>query len=109
MAHAIFLLNMASGTHFMIRSLLLRSAAIFLGGVALAYIIDAALFAHRVAANSAAAFGSVQVYLTTPVKGSRLEIFTDQPQTIPCVHALFPHSGASPCWYLKRHAMQQIN
>jgi len=93
----------------MIRSFLLRGAAILIGAAAIVYIVDAAVFAHRVAANGTAAFGSVQVYLTTPTKGSRLEIFTDQPQTIPCAHALFPHNGAPPCWYLKRHSMQQIN
>jgi len=25
-----------------------------------------------------------------------------------CVNALFPHSGAWPCWYVKRHTTQTI-
>jgi hypothetical protein len=26
-----------------------------------------------------------------------------------CVNALFPHSGAWPCWYVSRHTMQMIS
>jgi hypothetical protein len=29
-------------------------------------------------------------------------------QTITCVHSLFPHSGFSPCWYIKKHLQQPI-
>ena len=25
-----------------------------------------------------------------------------------CVNALLPHSGSSPCWYVKRHTTQTI-
>jgi len=93
----------------MIRSLLFRGAGILLAAFALVYLADAAILSRKVAANKAAAFGSVQIYLTTPLKDSRLEIFTDQPETVVCVHALFPHYGDSPCWYVSRHTTQQIN
>ncbi|HUO35215.1 MAG TPA: hypothetical protein VMU43_09500 [Candidatus Acidoferrum sp.] len=90
----------------MIRSALLRGAAIIVIVIAGAYIVDGAIFEHRVAMGGSSAFGSVRVYLATPEKGNRLEIFTGQPHIVPCAHALFPRGGASPCWYLKRHTTQ---
>ncbi|HTV60915.1 MAG TPA: hypothetical protein VMJ93_18725 [Verrucomicrobiae bacterium] len=93
----------------MIRSFLLRALAILAALFAAIYILDTAIVSHKAATNKAAAFGSVQVYLATPTKGSRLEIFTDQPESVTCVHALFPHYGDSPCWYVSRHTTQQID
>ena len=29
-------------------------------------------------------------------------------QTVTCVHSLFPHSGFSPCWYVKPRINQPI-
>ena len=29
-------------------------------------------------------------------------------QTVTCVHSLFPHSGYSPCWYVKPRINQPI-
>jgi hypothetical protein len=29
-------------------------------------------------------------------------------QTITCVHALFPHSGFSPCWYVRKQMQQPV-
>jgi hypothetical protein len=29
-------------------------------------------------------------------------------QTVTCVHSLFPHSGYSPCWYIKPRINQPI-
>lgn len=93
----------------MTRGRLLRAAAGIVALVAVAYIIDSVIFWRLLSTNRAAAFGTVQVYLTTPTKGSRLEIFTDQPQTVACVHALFPREGDPPCWYASRHTTQQVN
>jgi hypothetical protein len=37
-------------------------------------------------------------------------IFTfDPPQPWTCVHAVFPHAGSLPCWYLSRHPDQRTN
>lgn len=93
----------------MIRRALARGACALLAAVAIAYIVDTLIFSHRMSANRAAAFGSVQVLMTTPTKGNRLEIFTDQPQIITCAHALFPHQGSPPCWYASRHTTEQVN
>jgi hypothetical protein len=29
-------------------------------------------------------------------------------QTITCVHSLFPHSGYSPCWYVRKQMQQPV-
>jgi hypothetical protein len=92
----------------MMRGWLLRGVACIIALIASAYVIDSLVFWHRMSSNGAAAFGSVQVYLTTPTKSNRLEIFTDQPQSVTCAHALFPHEGASPCWYASRHTTLQV-
>lgn len=93
----------------MIQRILVRVLAMLVAAIAIAYIVDTLVFLHKLSANRAAAFGSVQVLLTTPTKAGRLEIFTDLPQTVTCAHALFPHDGASPCWYASRHTTQQVN
>lgn len=44
-------------------------------------------------------------------KGNKTEYTIDQvqpQQTAECVHALFPHNGDLPCWYLKRKFAQPI-
>jgi hypothetical protein len=44
-------------------------------------------------------------------KGNKTEYAIDQvqpQQTGVCVHALFPHAGDPPCWYLKRKFAQPI-
>ncbi len=44
-------------------------------------------------------------------KGNKTEyqIDADNPtQTVTCVHALFPHTGYSPCWQVKRTLHQTI-
>ncbi len=56
-------------------------------------------------------FGSVEVQklLAVPQKNHKMEYIADPPQTQQCVHSLFPQLGLTPCWYLARHAMQQVN
>lgn len=56
-------------------------------------------------------FGSVEVQklLAVPQKNHKTEYIADPPETQQCVHSLFPQLGLAPCWYLARHAMQQVN
>jgi hypothetical protein len=56
-------------------------------------------------------FGTVhmQPYITVPRKDGRMEFLLDEPFEQTCVHALFPHSGASPCWYLERERSRRKN
>ena len=49
--------------------------------------------------------------LAIPEKNGKTEyeVDTQNPeQTVTCVHALFPHSGYSPCWYVKPRINQPI-
>ena len=32
-----------------------------------------------------------------------------EPEKQTCVNSIFPHLGYSPCWYVKRHKIQQAN
>jgi len=56
-------------------------------------------------------FGSVQVdkSFAVKLKNQRTEYMFEPPQAEQCVHSLFPHLGAPPCWYLERHAEQQVS
>ena len=57
------------------------------------------------------AFGSVvvQPYYAVALKDGKTEFFMLSPEPRPCVHALFPHFGAAPCWYLEGHRRQRID
>jgi hypothetical protein len=49
--------------------------------------------------------------LAIPEKNGKTSYEIDQQnpqQTITCVHSLFPHSGYSPCWYVKPRMNQPI-
>jgi hypothetical protein len=35
-------------------------------------------------------------------KSGKSEFIPADPQTVTCVHSLFPHAGYSPCWYVTR-------
>jgi hypothetical protein len=49
--------------------------------------------------------------LAIPEKNGKTEYEVDArnpEQTVTCVHSLFPHSGYSPCWYVKPRINQPI-
>ena len=49
--------------------------------------------------------------LAIPEKNGKTsyEVDAQNPQqTVFCVHAIFPHGGASPCWYVKPRLNQPI-
>jgi len=49
--------------------------------------------------------------LAIPQKSGKFDYQIDQLQpteTLSCVHALFPHYGDGPCWYLKPRVNQPI-
>ena len=76
----------------------------------LAYLIDFAVLRWKVA-NTRNAMGVVTVrpYYAVPRKDHREEYIIDDPTDVSCVHSLFPHAGASPCWYLSRHRDRRID
>jgi hypothetical protein len=53
-------------------------------------------------------FEEVTYYIAAMLKNGRVEVFYDQPQTEVCVHALFPHLGYRPCWYVTRHTVRRV-
>jgi len=94
-----------------------RLRRIFLGivlfGLAtalLAFGVDFAAFRLRLATNRNP-YGSVVVtrYYAVLQKSGKTQFIFDPPAPETCVHALFPHSGVLPCWYLNRHPEQRTN
>jgi hypothetical protein len=63
------------------------------------------------AAKGREPFGSVQVtrYEVVPEKNNHMEFFYDAPETVECVHSLFPHFGDNPCWYASRHKEERTD
>ena len=51
----------------------------------------------------------VQPYYFVPQKNGKAEIMVLDPEMRTCVQSLFPHLGAPPCWYLKRHTQVEID
>jgi len=74
------------------------------------YLGDYVSISHLIP-NGREQFGSVEVrkLLAVPQKDHKTEYIADPPQREQCVHSLFPQLGLTPCWYLERHAVQQVN
>ena len=87
-----------------------RLLIITLASLSALYIGDYVSIRYRLAKNRAP-FGvvTVQRYYAVPQKNRKTEFYFDQPETQSCVHSLFPHFGYSPCWYLNRKKIKQIN
>jgi hypothetical protein len=83
----------------LVRSIVIGlSAAV--GITLLAYAIDSIVFRYRVHP-----FGQITVnsYDAVQQKNGKTEFLFNPPEAQTCVHALFPHAGFVPCWYLQRH------
>ena len=52
---------------------------------------------------------TITFFYATGVKGGKVEVFYDQPQTQVCVHSIFPHQGHRPCWRFSRSCIQLIS
>jgi len=74
------------------------SAAV--GITLLAYAVDSIVFRYRVQP-----FGQITVnsYDAVQQKNGKTEFIFNPPEAQTCVHALFPHAGFVPCWYLQHH------
>ena len=77
---------------------------------ALAYVADYGVIRYRVATQRSP-FGEavLQPYYAIHQKNGKIEFQFQDPQTMPCVNALFPRFGMSPCWYARRHPQKQID
>ena len=81
-----------------------------LAGIALIlYASDHAVFRYRVSRGADSALSSVTIFYAAAVKGGKVSVFYDQPQTQPCVRSLFPQGGYEPCWYLRRHTVRVVD
>jgi hypothetical protein len=73
-------------------------AALVAAAVAL-YAGDFAWFEYRMQnAKPNDPLETMTFYYATDIKGGKVEVFDDQPQTAICVHSIFPHGGYKPCW-----------
>jgi hypothetical protein len=56
-------------------------------------------------------FSSVTVrpYYAVPLNNGGTEFMFQDARPESCVQSLFPHWGAPPCWYLRRHTEHRIN
>jgi hypothetical protein len=52
---------------------------------------------------------TVSRFLSVPLKGQKTEYDFLGAANVPCVVALFPHGGDTPCWYLQLHPNQWDN
>jgi hypothetical protein len=93
-----------------IRRIFLGSLLFILTTATLTYVADFGLFRLRVAAGRNP-YGSVVVSRSYAVlqKNGKTQFIFDPPAPETCVHALLPHSGIRPCWYLSRHPEQRTN
>ena len=89
-----------------ILSILEQAAKVILVTAVLAWVSDWAVF--RVRAARGTAYDSVQVeeYLSTALKGNKQEYDYLGTAQVTCARAVFPHGGAPPCWWLRRHTTQ---
>jgi hypothetical protein len=79
--------------------------------LALIYIADYVLLRVKMSAKDPSAAYSVvkiQPLYEIPHKDGKAEYMFGDPQNQTCVHALFPHSGFSTCWYLNRKRARTI-
>jgi hypothetical protein len=95
--------------HFLKRSLVI-GLSVALGVTSIAYAVDYAVFRYRVATNRQP-YGQVAVrrYYAVQQKGGKIQFIFNPPEQQPCVHALFPHGGYTPCWYLERNPEQRTD
>jgi hypothetical protein len=92
-----------------LRYVFLRILAGVVVSVAVLFFLDYAVFRIKSARNEG--FGTVTVhpYYAVPQKSHKVEFLTAEPEDDACVHALFPHAGDLPCWYLERNKNRRID
>lgn len=93
-----------------LRRIFVNTLLIFLAAAALTFATDFTVFKIRAATNHNA-YGSVTVnhYYAVLQKNGKTQLIFDPPQPEDCVHALFPHAGLQPCWYLMKHPDQRTD
>jgi len=86
-----------------------RSLLAFVVLLAAVYVCEDLVLRYRLSHNSGSAvLEQVPIVEAGEIKGGKLEFYFDQGESQTCVHALFPHFGSGPCWYVKRHTLKRI-
>jgi hypothetical protein len=100
----------ASNLRARLRHLFVTAVVAVVVIAALVYGLDFAIFRIREATNRNP-YGTVMVnhYYAVLLKNGKTQFIFDPPQLQTCVHALLPHGGSMPCWYLSRHLDQRTD
>ena len=79
--------------------------------VALAFLAGYAIDDLQARLRGPKALATVQVfpYYAVPERGNKTEFMPLDPENRTCVHALFPHFGYGPCWYVNGKKEERIN
>ena len=87
-----------------IRRSLIRGSLFLAGLVGLLFAGDYVVLRYR-AATGKHAFGTAPIrpYYAVRLKSGKTEFLFQDPRVETCVNSLFPHSGKTPCWYVRRH------
>ena len=92
------------------KTLLKWIAGVLLASAALVYTGDFLWFEFRIHnPKPNDPLETITFFYATGVKGGKVEVFDDQPQTQICVHSIFPHGGYRPCWHFNRSRIQLIS
>ena len=88
--------------------ILVRAALLIAALAAAAYAVDYLSIHLEIPARPQ--FGSVVVekHYAFKLKDNKNDLMFAPPQAVKCANSLFPQLGASPCWYLARHPVQEI-
>ena len=74
------------------------------------YVVDSIQIRIRLAAGGPqSAYDSIDILYAAALKGSKYQVYADQPVKETCAKSLFPQLGYSPCWYLRRNKMEMLN
>jgi hypothetical protein len=84
----------------------LRILIAFVAVTILVFVLDWSIYHLRGAPQSTVI---VNRFLSIPLKGQKTEYDFLGTANVPCVVALFPHSGMTPCWYLQLHPNEWDN
>jgi hypothetical protein len=83
-----------------------RVAIILVAAFVVTYGGDWAIYKLRGSPTSTV---TVNRYLTVPLKGNKIEYDYVGTAEVACSVSLFPQSGQSPCWHLRRNPNQTTN
>jgi hypothetical protein len=89
----------------------IRTAVAILCACATLYLGDYIYFRYRLSKRTPSdplETMQIRAIYSIPRKDGRAEFVFGPKQTVTCVHAIFPHMGNAPCWYVQRSAQEPI-